>query len=139
VGAVVFGVLAFFVLGYLQPHLEGLKSIAMIMSSLYNMIVLSALLGFGLFNLPVYLWKKEDKKVQLYSELERAETVRSEYRACVTEFFVIVNQCKNMIEKHKSSQNAEFLDILAAELPEKDLEGQTIASSNYFQLDIKKG
>lgn len=54
---IVFGILAALVFGYLKPDIEGLKSIALIMSSIYNMLVLVSLLGYGLFNLPLYLWK----------------------------------------------------------------------------------
>lgn len=55
--AIVFAILAALIFTWLQPRLEGLKSIAMIMSSLYNMLVLTVLMSYGLFNLPIYLWK----------------------------------------------------------------------------------
>jgi hypothetical protein len=138
-GAIVFGLLAALVLGYLLPHIEGLKSIAMIMSSLYNMLVLCLLMGFGLFNLPIFLWKFHDHRESLYAELQRADQVRRDYRESMAEFYVVVNKCKNLIANHKTSKNAEFMDVLASEMPEKDLEGQTIGQSKNFQLDIKKG
>lgn len=72
-GAIVFGALAVLILGWLQPQLDGLKSIALIMSSIYNMLVLVVLMAYGLFNLPIYLWKCQDNKESLYAELQTAE------------------------------------------------------------------
>jgi ABC-type transport system involved in cytochrome c biogenesis permease subunit len=139
VGVVVFGALAGLVIGYLQPHVEGLKSIAMIMSSIYNMLVLVVLMGYGLFNLPIYLWKRQDNRERLYAELETAEVVRKEYRSSMADFYTIVSQCKNMVASHKTAANAEYMEILQKELPDKDLEGQTIGVSKNFTLDIAKG
>lgn len=49
VGIVVFGVLAGVIYGFgLNSHVDGVKAIAMIMSSIYNMLVLTALLSYGL-------------------------------------------------------------------------------------------
>ena len=76
IGAIVFGALAAVVILWLKPQVDGLKSIAMIMSSLYNMLVLVVLMGYGLFNLPIYLWKRYDHRERLYSELETTDKVR---------------------------------------------------------------
>ena len=57
---IVFGILAVLIFLWLKPQKDGLNgvmSIAMIMSSIYNMLVLVSLMGYGLFNLPIYLWK----------------------------------------------------------------------------------
>jgi hypothetical protein len=65
--------------------------------------------------------------------------VRKEYRDSLTEFYTVVNQCRNMVQNNKTSANAKFMDILEKELPSKDLDGQTIGVSKNFTLDIKKG
>lgn len=44
-----------------------------------------------------------------------------------------------MVANHKTGKNAEFMEILEGELPDKDLEGQTIGASKNFTLEIKKG
>ena len=74
---VVFGLLAALIFGYFKiqvngSYVTGLKDIGMIMSSIYNMLVLVVLMAYGLFNLPIYLWKSQDKKESLYAELEVA-------------------------------------------------------------------
>ena len=91
-GAIVFGVLAAIIYGFkLNSKLDGLKSVAMIMSSLYNLFILSCLLSYGLCNLPLYLWQACDHRTRLCDLLERAQDVRSEYRAAVVEFYLIVS------------------------------------------------
>lgn len=80
-------------------------------------------MGFGLFNLPIFLWKYHDNQESLYAELERADQVRRDYRSSMAEFYVIVNKCKNMIQNHKTASNIEFMEVLEKEMPEKDLEG----------------
>jgi hypothetical protein len=52
-----------------------------------------------------------------------ADTIRSDYRAAMAEFYMIVSQCRNMIASHRNAQNTAYMDILEQELPEKDLEG----------------
>ena len=88
---IIFGILAVVVFVWLQPNISGLKSIAMIMSSCYNMLVLVALMGYGLFNLPIFLWKYQDNKESLYAELEQAEQVRKDYRSSMADFYMIVS------------------------------------------------
>jgi hypothetical protein len=61
------------------------------MSSLYNLVILSALLSYGLFNLPLYLWNLGDLSARLGELLERAEGVRVEYRSALVEFYLIVS------------------------------------------------
>jgi hypothetical protein len=74
-----------------------IQAVALILTNVLNMLQLVVLLAYGLFNLPIYLWKCADKKQSLYKELERAETVRKEYREAVADFYMIVSQCRNMI------------------------------------------
>jgi len=78
-------------LGLTHEFLDGLKSIALIMASVYNMLVLVSLMGYGLSNMPIYLWKREDNKESLYAELEIADQVRQEYRSSMTDFYMIVS------------------------------------------------
>ena len=72
-------------------------------------------------------------------ELERAETVRKDYREAVADFYMTVNQCRNMISNHRTGSNTEYMDILDKELPKKDLEGATISHSSFFTLDLVPG
>jgi len=70
VGAVVFGILVGIVYGFkLNSQVDGIKSVIMIMISLKDMITLSALMAYGLWNLPIYLWKCQDHKETLYEQL----------------------------------------------------------------------
>ena len=63
----------------------------MIMSSVYNMLLLVSLMSYGLFNLPIYLWKFYDNKESLYSELETADQIRSDYRNSMVDFYTKVS------------------------------------------------
>jgi len=45
---------------------SGIKAVALILTNVINMLQLVLLLAYGLFNLPIYLWKKADNKQQLY-------------------------------------------------------------------------
>ena len=95
----------------------------MLMSSLYNMLLLTSLLSYGLLNLPQYLWSCESTKDTLFHLLETAAEVKAEYRGALVEFYLIVSQCKNMIAKKKTAENARYLEELEKEIPQKDLEG----------------
>lgn len=103
------------------------------------MLQLVVLLAYGLFNLPIFLWKYADKKQTLYKELERAEAVRKEYREAVADFYMIVSQCRNMIANNRTGNNTAYMDILEKELPKKDLDGASINYSSNFVLDISPG
>lgn len=82
------------------------------MSNVYSLLFLVMLLAYGLFNVPVYLWKYADHKFLLYRELEVAHTTRKAYRDAQVEFYILVNQCKNLINTHKTGLNAEYMDLL---------------------------
>jgi hypothetical protein len=139
-GVVAFGVLLGVVYGYLEfRDFDGVKAVLLVLSNVYNMLVLVILLAYGLFNLPLFLWKYPDNKAQLYAELERAEQVRKDYRSAMADFYMIVSQCKNLIANHRTGFNTEFMDVLDSELPKKDLEGASIGHSKAITLDIKKG
>jgi hypothetical protein len=95
------------------------------------------LLAYGLFNLPIFLWKYADNKQALYNELERADEIRKEYRTAMSDFHTVVSQCRNMIAHHRTGANTEYMDILENELPEKDLDGVVISYSSHFKLDLE--
>ena len=46
------------------------------LGNIYNMIFMVALLGYGLFNLPLFLWKYADNSSALYQQLEIASQTR---------------------------------------------------------------
>ena len=112
------------------------QAVALIMVNVMNMTTLVLLLAYGLFNLPIHLWKVADNKLNLYSQLERADEFRKEYRAAKDDFITTVIQCKNMIRSNANENNAIFLDTLNAELPKKDLDGNVISHSGNFYMDL---
>ena len=61
------------------------------MKSLNNLFKFSMFLSYGLCNLPLYLWQACDHPTRLGDLLERAESVRGEYRAALVEFYLIVS------------------------------------------------
>ena len=50
-----------------------------------------------------------------------------------------VNICRNTVKFYRNEKNSAFLDILEQEIPEVDLEGQTIYDNEFFALKIKEG
>eukprot|EP00347_Sterkiella_histriomuscorum_P021826 403332633 len=139
-GGIVLGILGFSIytkFGF--QGLNGVKAALLIMTNVYSMLQLVVLLAYGLFNLPVYLWKCADNKHSLFEELQNAENIRSEYRTAMTDFQMFVIECKNLINQHRNGYNTLFMDILEDELPKQDLEGQSIVSSSSFMMEMKKG
>lgn len=74
IALIVFGAIAYYAIG--MSGINSVKGVVLIMSNVYSMLVLVVLLAYGLFNLPVFLWKYPDNKHSLYQELERAEDFR---------------------------------------------------------------
>ena len=84
--------MAFIVFGVAKIRdISGIKAVALILLNIYNMLVLVLLLAYGLFNLPIFLWKYADNKQVLYSQLECAESVRLEYRLALADYHMIVS------------------------------------------------
>jgi hypothetical protein len=106
--------------------ISGIKAMALVFTNILNMVQLVILLAYGLFNLPIFLWKFADNKQTLYKELEHAHQVRHEYRSALSDYQLILSQCRNMIRDHRSGANTDYMDILQQELPKTDLEGNEI-------------
>ena len=84
IAGIVFGLIVYFAIGL--NGINSVKGTVLILSNVYSMLFLVLLLAYGLFNLPVYLWKYADNKHNLYVELEGAEEVRKQYRAALVDF-----------------------------------------------------
>jgi hypothetical protein len=48
-------------------------------------------------------------------------------------------KCRNLITEHSKPDNKHFMDILSAEIPTEDLDGQTIYHSDIFKVRVKDG
>ncbi len=57
----------------------------------------------------------------------------------MTDFHMYVIQCRNLITQHRSGYNSVFMDVLEAELPKHDLDGQSIMHSPNFMMEMKDG
>ncbi len=64
VALVIVGSAAFFLIFVVikVKNINGFKAVAMIISNVINMLQLVILLAYGLFNMPIYLWKCADNK-----------------------------------------------------------------------------
>jgi hypothetical protein len=71
--------------------LNGVKSALMVMANVYSMLILVVLLAYGLFNLPVFLWKYPDNKHRLFANLELADETRKKYREALVDFHTKVS------------------------------------------------
>lgn len=58
VALVIFGSIAYFAIG--QDGIMGVKTAVLMLANVYSMLFLVILLAYGLFNLPLYLWKCGD-------------------------------------------------------------------------------
>lgn len=58
VALIIFGAIAYFVIGL--EGMNGAKAAILILANVYSMLFLVILLAYGLFNLPLYLWKYAD-------------------------------------------------------------------------------
>ena len=47
--------------------------------------------------------------------------------------------CRNFVNDNRTEENERFMEVLEAEIPNEDLDGQTIYDSNFFRVDIKDG
>jgi hypothetical protein len=65
IALVVFGLIAYFAIG--MDGINSVKGTVLILSNVYSMLFLVILLAYGLFNLPVFLWKYADNKNSLYN------------------------------------------------------------------------
>lgn len=90
------------------------------------MAVLVLLLAHGLIKLPIHLWKCQDNSYNLINALSRAERVRRDYRTALIEYHEQISICKSLESQHANGYNRHWFDILLAEIPETDLEGQKI-------------
>lgn len=115
------------------------KNSILIMSNLYGMVVLVALLSYGLTALPYSLWHQRDSKSVLYESLADADEIYRAYRDARVDFHTEVSLCRNLIAGHTNGFNKQFMDILEAEIPSEDLDGDTIHTSKAFMVDVKKG
>lgn len=85
----IFGSIAYFAIGL--DGINGIKAALLIMANVYSMLFLVILLAYGLFNLPLYLWKYGDNQHNLYKELETADDIRKQYRAALVDFHTKVS------------------------------------------------
>ena len=99
----VLGVLLFFlvftVFKIKNENINEVKAVAMIISNVVNMLQLVVLLAYGLFNMPIYLWKCADNKQILYNELAKAYRTKREFREALNEYRTIISQCWDFINK----------------------------------------
>jgi hypothetical protein len=83
--------LVFTVFKIKNENINEVKAVAMIISNVVNMLQLVILLAYGLFNMPIYLWKCADNKQILYKELQRAYKTKREYRESLNEYRTIIS------------------------------------------------
>jgi hypothetical protein len=81
-----------------------------------------------------------DNKYNLLNALSRADRVRRAYRTALIEYHEQISICKSLEDQYADGYNRQFFDILMAEIPENDLEGQKInVLKSIGSLDVAKG
>lgn len=112
----------------------------LIATNLYGMAMLVLLLAHGLIKMPIFLWKSADVNYTLVAALSRADRVRRAYRVALIEYHEQISICKTLESQHADGFNRKWFDILLAEIPDKDLEGQKIGHlKSIGGLEVKKG
>jgi len=89
VALLIFFLVAYFAFG--MTGIDSIKGTVLILANVYSMLFLVLLLAYGLFNLPVFLWKYADNRHNLYIELERADITRKQYREALVDFHTKVS------------------------------------------------
>jgi hypothetical protein len=75
----------------------------------------------------------------LYEVLADAEEIYKSFRDARVDFHTEVSICRNFIQNNTAGFNKQFMDVLEAEIPEEDLEGDQIHTSRAFMVEVKKG
>lgn len=120
--------------------LESVKAGILVLSNLYGQLVMVILLSYGLFRVPVFLWRRADKKGILMDRLRHADIYYRKYRDATLELHKQVSICRNLAEKYQDVGNRQFFKQLLAELPDSlGPEEDKIVTNKDMYMVVKKG
>ena len=89
--------------------------------------------------LPYSIVLKTNTESILFESLAEADEIYKNYRDARVDFHTEVSICRNLVKNNTTGYNKQFMDVLEAEIPEVDLDGEQIYASRNFMVDIKKG
>jgi hypothetical protein len=119
--------------------MDSVKAGILVLSNLYGQLVMVILLSYGLFRVPVFLWRRADHRSIMMDNLRHADIYYRKFRDACNEFHKQVSICNNLAEKYEDVGNKQYFDVLMAEMPSKDLEGEAIPVHKSLYMVVKKG
>ena len=118
-------------------QVSSIKSAFIVLNHVYGMIVLTGLLGYGLFQLPLYIWSRSHIDYLFYKNIAKASGVYDKYRDAQVELYRHANICRNAIEYIKKQHNyMEFekqVDMLEDSIPEQYDDGIDIKGNRNIE------
>jgi hypothetical protein len=112
---------------------NGLKTALIMLNHVYGMLVLTWLLGYGMFQLPMHVFSKSFQNYIFYKDVAKAASVYEAYQVCQIELYRHANACRNAIVLIRQSGLAvkmkSQLDTLEGSIPEKYDDGNKITNN----------
>jgi hypothetical protein len=129
--AICFGAV-FFIFGF--EGVNGAKTAFIMLNHVYGMMVLTWLLGYGMFQLPLHVFSKSFQNYMFYKEVAKSASVYEQFRESQIELHRHANACKNAIKAIKDNGQGLKLqyqiDMLEASIPEKYDDGLKIGKDS---------
>lgn len=102
--------------------INGAKTALIMLNHVYGMLILTWLLGYGLFQLPLHVYSKSFQNYIFYKDVAKAASVYEAFRIGQIELYHHANACRNAIVLIRQSGLAvemkTQLDILEGSIPE---------------------
>lgn len=88
--------------------LDSIKAGILVLSNFYGQLVMVLLLSYGLFKVPVFLWRRADNTGILMDKVRHADPYYRKFRDALLEFHKQASICRNLAMRHESPTNSHF-------------------------------
>lgn len=113
------------------------KSAVLMLNHVYGMLILTWLLGYGMFHLPLHFFSKSYLSYYFYKNVAKAAGIYRAYRNSQIELYRHCNACRNavaMIRREGAFEKlATQIKILEDSIPEKYDDGIEIKGNRHIQ------
>lgn len=112
---------------------EGLKTAMIMLNHVYGMLILTWLLGYGLFHFPLYVFTKSFRRFIFYKDVAKMHGIYEAYRDSQVNLYKHCNACRNAIEVIRrggfSMKMKHQIDMLEESIPQKYDDGIKITEN----------
>jgi len=127
--------LVFFVFGV--QGIGGLQTSMIILNHVYGMLVLTWLLGYGMFQFPLHVFSKSFQNYMFYKEVAKSASVYEDFRECQIELYRHANACTNAIKLIKENGYGYDMrvqvEMLEQSIPENYDDGIRIGKDSHIR------